>query len=123
MAQITTIHAIGIAAMTGIAAPRAASLSTTKWPANNAGSSYSPAAGQVAFISDRRHPDLCCTDLFVMRADGTQQHLVDTGLQGVLDVAWGTAPPVPAGSPGTLSRPPAATLMMTRGPSPKFMTP
>src|SRR5690242_2962794 len=85
-------------------------LATTKWPANNAGSSYSPAGGQVAFISDRRHPDLCCTDLFVMRADGTQQHLVDTGLQGVLDVAWGTAPPVPAGSPGTLSRPPAATL-------------
>jgi hypothetical protein len=82
-------------------------LATTKWPTNNFGSSYSPGGGQIAFSSDRRHPDLCCLDLFVMRANGSQQHLVDTGLQGVIDVDWGTAPPVPAGSPGTLSRPPA----------------
>jgi TolB protein len=84
-------------------------LATTKWPTNNFGSSYSPGGGQIAFSSDRRHPDLCCVDLFVMRANGSQQHLVDTGLQGVIDVDWGTAPPVPAGSPGALSRPPAAT--------------
>jgi hypothetical protein len=42
-----------------------------------------------------------------MRADGSQQHLAGTGIQGVVDVAWGTAPLVPAGSPGTLSRPAA----------------
>ena len=42
-----------------------------------------------------------------MRADGSQQHLVGTGIQGVVDVAWGSAPLVPAGSPGTLSRPAA----------------
>jgi hypothetical protein len=82
-------------------------LATTKWPTNNFGSSYSPGGGQIAFSSDRRHPDLCCEELFVMRANGSGQHLVDTGLQGVIDVDWGTAPPVPAGSPGTLSRPPA----------------
>jgi Tol biopolymer transport system component len=82
-------------------------LATTKWPTNNFGSSYSPGGGQIAFSSDRRHPDLCCVDLFVMRANGSGQHLVDTGLQGVIDVDWGTAPPVPAGSPGTLSRPSA----------------
>jgi Tol biopolymer transport system component len=82
-------------------------LATSKWPNSNILSSYSPGGGQVAFSSDRRHPDLCCLELFVMRANGSQQHLVDTGLQGVLDVDWGTAPPVPAGSPGTLSRPPA----------------
>src|SRR5215831_14859245 len=40
-----------------------------------------------------------------MRADGSGQHLVATGLQGVVQVAWGSAPPVPAGSPGTLSQP------------------
>ena len=84
-------------------------LATTKWPTNNFGSSYSPGGGQIAFSSDRRHPDLCCEDLFVMRANGSQQHLVDTGLQGVIDVDWGTAPPVLAGSPGALSRAPAAT--------------
>jgi len=82
-------------------------LATTRWPTNNIGPAYAPDGSQIAFSSDRRHPDLCCVDLFVMRANGSQQHLVDTGLQGVLDVDWGTAPPVPAGSPGTLSRPPA----------------
>jgi Tol biopolymer transport system component len=82
-------------------------LATSKWPTDNFGSAYSPSGGQIAFSSDRRHPDLCCEELFVMRADGSQQHLVDTGIQGVVDVAWGSAPLVPAGSPGTLSRPAA----------------
>jgi Tol biopolymer transport system component len=82
-------------------------LATTKWPTNNFGPSYAPGGRQIAFSSDRRHLDLCCEELFAMRANGSRQHLVATGLQGVVDVAWGTAPPVPAGSPGTLSHPPA----------------
>jgi TolB protein len=85
----------------------ATKLATTKWPTNNFGPAYSPDGRQIAFSSDRRHPDLCCEELFVMRADGSHQRLVDTGSQGVIGVAWGTAPPVPAGSPGTLSRLPA----------------
>jgi len=48
----------------------------------------------MVFGSDRRYSDLCCTDLFVMRADGTQQRLIHTGLLGVEDFAWGTAPPI-----------------------------
>lgn len=84
-------------------------LATTPWPTNNFGPAYSPDGSQIAFSSDRRHPDLCCEELFVMRSDGSHQHLVDTGIQGVIGAAWGTAPPVPAGSPGTLSRPPADT--------------
>jgi len=32
-----------------------------------------------------------------MRADGSRQHLIPTGLQGIVDIAWGTAPPAPAG--------------------------
>jgi len=82
-------------------------LATEKWPNSNGEPAYSPGGGQIAFSSDRRYPDLCCADLFVMRADGSGQHLVDTGLQGVVQVAWGSAPPVPAGSPGTLSQPTA----------------
>ena len=66
-------------------------LATTKWPTNNFGPAYAPGGGQIAFSSDRRHPDLCCEDLFLMRADGSRQHLVRTGLQGVVDIAWGTA--------------------------------
>jgi Tol biopolymer transport system component len=85
----------------------AARLATTPWPTNNFGPAYSPDGSQIAFSSDRRHPDLCCEELFVMRADGSHQHLVDTGIEGVIGVAWGTSPPVPAGSPGTLSRLPA----------------
>jgi TolB protein len=88
----------------GTAATR---LATTPWPTNNFGPAYSPDGSQIAFSSDRRHPDLCCEELFVMRADGSHQHLVGTGIQGVIGAAWGTAPPVPAGSPGTLSRLPA----------------
>jgi dipeptidyl aminopeptidase/acylaminoacyl peptidase len=82
-------------------------LATTKWPTDNFDPAYAPGGSQIAFSSDRRHPDLCCEDLFVMRANGSRQHLVDTGLQGVVDIAWGSAPPVPAGSRSTLSRPPA----------------
>jgi TolB protein len=82
-------------------------LATSPWPTNDFGPAYSPDGGQIAFSSDRRHPDLCCVELFIMRAGGSHQHLVDTGLQGVIGVTWGTAPPVPAGSPGTLSRLPA----------------
>jgi TolB protein len=82
-------------------------LARPKWPNNDFLPAYSPDGSQIAFSSDRRYPDLCCADLFVMRANGSQQHPVATGLQGVIEVAWGTAPPVPAGSPGTLSRPTA----------------
>jgi Tol biopolymer transport system component len=89
----------------------AARLAMTKWPTDNFGPAYAPGGGQIAFSSDRRHPDLCCEDLFLMRTDGSRQHLVATGLQGVIDVAWGTAPLLPAGSPDTLSRPPADAKM------------
>jgi Tol biopolymer transport system component len=86
---------------------RVTRLATSQWPANNFGSAYSPAGGQIAFSSDRRHPDLCCEDLFVMSADGMHQHLVGTGVQGVLDVAWGSAALVAERSRGTAARPPA----------------
>ena len=84
-------------------------LALPKWPNNNFLPAYAPDGSQIAFSSDRRYPDLCCADLFVMRANGSQQHLVATGLQGVIDVAWGTAALVRAGSPGTLSRPLSST--------------
>ena len=92
-------------------------LATTKWPTNNFLPAYSPDGTQIAFSSDRRHPDLCCEDLFVMRADGSRQHLVTTGIQGVIDVAWGSAPLLPPGSPGTISRPPASAQAGRSGPT------
>jgi Tol biopolymer transport system component len=82
---------------------RVTRLATSKWPTNNFGPAYAPGGGRIAFSSDRRHPDLCCEDLFVMGADGMHQHLVDTGIQGILDVAWGSAPLVTAGSRDAVS--------------------
>lgn len=94
-------------------------LAITKWPTNNFGPAYAPDGSQIAFSSDRQHPDLCCEDLFVMRANGSQQHLVATGIQGVVDVAWGTAPLVPPSSPGTRARPPASAQVPRASRSPR----
>jgi Tol biopolymer transport system component len=93
-----------------------AKLTTTKWPNNNIVPVYSPGGGQIAFSSDRRYPDLCCLDLFVMSADGTAQRLIHTGLQGVIDAAWGTAPLLPATSSSVPSGRPlqAPSLLGTR---------
>jgi Tol biopolymer transport system component len=87
---------------------RVTRLAASKWPNSNFGPAYAPGGGQIAFSSDRRHPDLCCEELFVMRNDGLDQHLVDTGIKGILDVAWGSAPLVTA-SPGAVSRSPRGT--------------
>jgi Tol biopolymer transport system component len=67
-------------------------LTNAVFPHNNFGSVYSPDGDQIAFSSDRRYPDFCCVDLFIMNADGSHPHLVQTGLQGVVDAAWGPAP-------------------------------
>lgn len=71
---------------------RPSRLATTRWPTNNFEPAYSPDGRQIAFSSDRRHPNLCCEELFVMHADGSRQHLVRTGLQGVENAAWGSPP-------------------------------
>ena len=67
-------------------------LAVSKWPHNNFGAVYAPSGDQIAFSSDRRHPDFCCVDLFVMRANGARQHLIPTGKKGVIDITWGPAP-------------------------------
>jgi Tol biopolymer transport system component len=82
-------------------------LATTKWPTNNFGPSYAPGGGRIAFSSDRRHPDQPCEAPDAKRANRSRPHRGATGLQAVIAVPSGTAPPVPAGSPGTLSHPPA----------------
>ena len=95
---------------------RVTRLARSKWPTSNFGPAYAPGGGRIAFSSDRRHPGLCCEDLFVMGADGMHQHLVATGIQGVLDVAWGSAPLVTAGSRDAVSRPGAGAPCSRRRP-------
>jgi len=73
-------------------------LTHTPFPHNSFQSAYAPQADRIAFASDRRYPDFCCNDLFVMRSNGTRQTLVHTGLTGVLSPTWGTAPLTTAAS-------------------------
>ena len=56
----------------------------------------SPDGGQIAFSDDRRYDDFCCSDLFVMNANGSHQHRIPLGgVAGVNSVSWGSAPLLP----------------------------
>ena len=72
-------------------------LTANRFPHSDALATYSPQGDQVAFISDRNYPDVCCTDLFAIDSDGTGEHMIDTGLSdsGILSPSWGTAPLLP----------------------------
>jgi Tol biopolymer transport system component len=71
---------------------RPTQLTHTSWPLFSGGStSYAPNGAKIAFISDRNHPDQCCFELYVMRANGQHQVKVKTGLTAVLSVDWGRA--------------------------------
>jgi TolB protein len=68
-------------------------LTNPAYPHNDILPSPSPAGDRVVFVSDRRHPDICCNELYVMRSDGGGLHRVPTGdLNGVGNPDWGSAP-------------------------------
>ncbi len=74
-------------------------LTTRRYPHNDFAPTHSPDGNRIAFISDRRYPDLCCNDLFVADTDGTHVHRIPTGqLSGILEPAWGPS----AGGAGSL---------------------
>ena len=65
-------------------------LTPNRFPHNDVGPSYSPDGKQIAFSSDRRHPDGCCFDLFEMRANGSRERKLNLSLPnpGILDPVW-----------------------------------
>jgi len=68
-------------------------LTRPNYPNNDFLPSPSPAGDRIAFVSDRRYPDVCCGDLYLMRSDGSGLHRVPTGdLAGVGNPDWGSAP-------------------------------
>jgi Tol biopolymer transport system component len=73
-------------------------LTSARFPYDDFQVAYSPDGNRMVFGSNRRYSDVCCTDMFVMKANGTQQTLIDTGLLGVEDFDWGSAPPIAADS-------------------------
>ena len=79
-------------------------LTTTRYPHNDFAPTHSPDGNRIAFISDRRYPDLCCNDLFVANADGSHLHRVPTGqLSGILEPSWGPRAAAAASS-GSVAR-------------------
>jgi Tol biopolymer transport system component len=69
-------------------------LTRPAYPHNDVLPSPSPAGDRVVLSSDRRYPDVCCGDLYVMRTDGSGLHRVPTGdLNGIGNPDWGSAPP------------------------------
>jgi Tol biopolymer transport system component len=72
-------------------------LTPDRFPHNDGLSTYSPQGNRIAYTSDRNYPDACCLDLFGIEPDGTEDHLIDTGLSehGILWPSWGTAPLLP----------------------------
>jgi hypothetical protein len=77
---------------------RVRKLTSVRFPYDDFQAAYSPGGNRMVFGSNRRYSDVCCFDLFVMNANGTQQTYVDTGLLGVEDFDWGSAPPIAADS-------------------------
>lgn len=69
---------------------RLRALTPNRFPHNDYGPSYSADGKQIAFSSDRRYPDGCCVDLFVMRANGSREHKVNLNLHnpGIIDPVW-----------------------------------
>jgi Tol biopolymer transport system component len=89
-------------------------LTHTPFPQDSFQSAYAPQGDRIAFATDRRYPNFCCNDLFVMRANGTQETLVHTGLTGVLNPAWGTAPLAPSAAVAPAIRRPASSAGFQR---------
>jgi Tol biopolymer transport system component len=67
-------------------------LTSSRFPHNAFFPSSSPSGSRVAYVDDRAYPDLEGADLFVMRADGSNQHAILSGMGALGDPDWGTAP-------------------------------
>jgi Tol biopolymer transport system component len=68
-------------------------LTRTPYPLATFYGTYSPSGRQIAFASNRDHPDRCCNDLFLTTADGRGQVRVPTTVKGPYLISW--APSVP----------------------------
>jgi TolB protein len=84
-------------------------LTPDSFPHSDALPSYSPRGDRIAFISDRRYPDACCTDLFTVDSGGGRGQKIQLGRSGtgVLWPAWGTAPRLRTGPARAVSSPSA----------------
>jgi TolB protein len=89
-------------------------LTNEPYPNNGIGPTYAPSGTRIAFASDRRYDDFCCTDLFLMRANGGHQHRVRTGVLGAFNPAWGTAPLLTHAAPPRVRAPSVREIQRRR---------
>lgn len=75
---------------TSISGSHVTQLTFAPWPNGDYEATSSPSGRYVAFGSDRRYPDANGSDLFLMHADGSHQHLVTSDPQAE-NPDWGTA--------------------------------
>jgi Tol biopolymer transport system component len=52
---------------------------------------YSPDGRKIVLVSDLAHSDHCCTDLYVMNANGSNLHAILTSQPAVFATDWGPA--------------------------------
>jgi Tol biopolymer transport system component len=88
-------------------------LTHARYPHSDYLPAFSPDGERIVFGSDRRYRDLCCSDLFVARTDGSHRRRITPDGTGAIEAAWGSAPFVAKGS--TLDALPALERAVTRG--------
>ncbi|MFC4785613.1 TolB family protein [Nocardioides sp. MAHUQ-72] len=84
---------------------RLTALTHPPFPHSDFAPAYAPDGAKVVFASDRRYPDFCCSDLFVVPASGGPARRVLLPFDAS-DPRWGTAPlePGSAGAGGSAAR-------------------
>ena len=70
----------------------ARTITHTPYPLTSENGVFAPTGGRVAFVSNRRHPDRCCLDLFTESLGTHHVHRVPLSLTHVGSVAWGRRP-------------------------------
>lgn len=67
-------------------------LTSPPWPLEDFAASYAPDGSKLVFSSDRRYPDRCCADLYLMNTDGKALHRIPLASTQAVFARWGTAP-------------------------------
>jgi len=66
-------------------------LTRTPYPYATRDPAYSPTGTRIVFDTNRDHPDLCCTDLYIMSVAGQHPRRLHTGLTNPVKPVWAPA--------------------------------
>lgn len=80
-------------------------LTNPPWPLEDFEASYAPDGNRLVFSSDRRYPDRCCADLYLMNNDGHAVQRIPLATTQAVYARWGTAPLLKGGEPYAATTP------------------